>query len=35
MLKAIAKAIDKPIVLGPERFAPKLQTACALPKEKT
>ncbi len=35
MLKAIAKAIDKPIVLGPERFTPKLQTACALPKEKT
>jgi hypothetical protein len=32
MLKAIAKTIDKPIVLGPERFTPKLQPACALPK---
>lgn len=31
MLKAIATAINKPIVSGPERFTPKLHTACAAP----
>jgi hypothetical protein len=31
MLKAIAKSIKKPILHGPERFTPKLHTACALP----
>jgi len=35
MLKAIAESIDKPIVKGPERFTPKLHTACALPKMRT
>jgi uncharacterized protein YbjT (DUF2867 family) len=32
MLKAIAKAIQKPIVSSPERFTPKLHTACRLPQ---
>jgi uncharacterized protein YbjT (DUF2867 family) len=31
MLKAIAKAIEKPIVSGPERFTPRLHGSCALP----
>ena len=35
MLKAIAGSIGKTIVAGPERFTPKLQTACALSKEKS
>jgi uncharacterized protein YbjT (DUF2867 family) len=34
MLKAIAKSIKKPIVSDPERFTPKLHTACALPPIK-
>jgi hypothetical protein len=34
MLKAIAKSINKPIAADPERFTPKLHTACALPPEK-
>jgi uncharacterized protein YbjT (DUF2867 family) len=34
MLKAIAKSINKPIASEPERFTPKLHTACALPQEK-
>jgi hypothetical protein len=35
MLKAIAKSIDKPIFYGPERFTPKLHTACTLPPTRT
>ena len=35
MLKAIAKAIEKPIVSGPERFTPRLHGSCALPSGKT
>jgi hypothetical protein len=31
MLKAIAKAIEKPIASGPERFTPKLHKSCVLP----
>ncbi len=31
MLKAIAQAIEKPIVSGPERFTPRLHHACVLP----
>jgi uncharacterized protein YbjT (DUF2867 family) len=31
MLKAIAKAIEKPIVSGPDRFTPKRHDSCALP----
>ncbi len=31
MLKGIAKAIEKPIVSGPERFTPRLHGSCALP----
>lgn len=34
MLKAIAKTIDKPIVHGPERFTPKLNTACDPPQTR-
>ncbi len=34
MLKAIAKSINKPIASDPERFTPKLHTACALPQGK-
>jgi uncharacterized protein YbjT (DUF2867 family) len=34
MLKAIAKSIGKPIASDPERFTPKLPTACALPPRK-
>ena len=34
MLKAIAKSINKPIASDPERFTPKLHTACALPQRK-
>jgi uncharacterized protein YbjT (DUF2867 family) len=34
MLKAIAKSINKPIASDPERFTPKLHTACALPARK-
>jgi hypothetical protein len=34
MLKAIAKSIDKPIASEPERFTPKIATACSLPQEK-
>ena len=34
MLKAIAKSINKPIASDPERFTPKLHSACALPQEK-
>jgi hypothetical protein len=34
MLKAIAKSIGKPIASEPERFTPKIATACALPQEK-
>ena len=34
MLKAIAKSISKPIVHGPERFTPKLHTACGLPSAR-
>jgi uncharacterized protein YbjT (DUF2867 family) len=32
MLKAIAKSINRPVASGPERFTPKLHTACALPQ---
>ena len=35
MLKAIAKAIEKPIVSGPERFTPRLHGSCALPSGQT
>jgi len=35
MLKAIARSINKPIVMGPDRFTPKLHTTCALPKTHT
>ena len=31
MLKAIAKAIEKPIVSGPERFTPRLHGSCVIP----
>jgi len=31
MLKGMAKAIEKPIVSGPERFTPRLHDSCALP----
>jgi len=31
MLKSIAKAIEKPIVSGPERFTPRLHGTCVLP----
>jgi uncharacterized protein YbjT (DUF2867 family) len=31
MLKALAKAIEKPIVSGPDRFTPRLHDSCALP----
>ena len=34
MIKAIAKSIDKPIVSQPERFTPKIATACALPQQR-
>ena len=30
MLKKMAKAIEKPIVSGPERFTPRLHDSCAL-----
>jgi uncharacterized protein YbjT (DUF2867 family) len=33
MLKAIAKAIEKPIVSGPERFTPRLHDSCVIPSE--
>jgi uncharacterized protein YbjT (DUF2867 family) len=35
MLKAIAKSINRPILHGPERFTPRLHTACALPPART
>jgi len=35
MLKSIAAAVGRPIVSGPERFTPKLQPTCSLPKDKT
>jgi uncharacterized protein YbjT (DUF2867 family) len=35
MLKAIAKSINSPILRGPERFTPKLHTACPLPPVRT
>jgi uncharacterized protein YbjT (DUF2867 family) len=35
MLKAIAAAVGRPIVSGPERFTPKLQPTCSLPTNKT
>jgi hypothetical protein len=31
MLKKMAKAIEKPIVSGPERFTPRLHDSYALP----
>jgi len=31
MLKGVAKAIEKPIISGPERFTPRLHDSCALP----
>jgi hypothetical protein len=31
MLKGMAKAIEKPVVSGPERFTPRLHDSCALP----
>ena len=31
MLKGVAKAIEKPVVSGPERFTPRLHDSCALP----
>ena len=31
MLKAIAKATEKPIVSGPERFTPRLHDSCVIP----
>jgi uncharacterized protein YbjT (DUF2867 family) len=34
MLRAVAKAVKRPITAGPERFTPKLHTACALPDRK-
>jgi uncharacterized protein YbjT (DUF2867 family) len=33
MLQGIAKAIQKPILDGPERFTPKITKACALPPQ--
>jgi hypothetical protein len=33
MLKAIAKTIGKPILAGPQRFTPKIPSACRLPDE--
>jgi uncharacterized protein YbjT (DUF2867 family) len=35
MLKAIARSINKPIIRGPERYTPRLHTACALPPDRT
>jgi len=32
MLKSIAKSIGKPILIGPQRFIPKLQSSCRLPQ---
>jgi hypothetical protein len=32
MLKSIAKSIGKPILIGPQRFTPKLQSSCRLPQ---
>jgi uncharacterized protein YbjT (DUF2867 family) len=34
MLKSIARSIGKPIVDGPRRFTPKMQTSCRLPQSK-
>ncbi|MBW2603882.1 MAG: DUF2867 domain-containing protein [Deltaproteobacteria bacterium] len=31
MLKGMARAIEKPIVSGPERFTPRLHSSCVLP----
>jgi len=31
MLKGMSKAIEKPVVSGPERFTPRLHDSCALP----
>jgi len=31
MLKGMAKAIEKPVISGPERFTPRLHDSCALP----
>jgi len=33
MLRAIARAIEKPIVSGPERFTPRLHGSCVLPSD--
>ncbi|MGD2149955.1 MAG: SDR family oxidoreductase [Desulfobacterales bacterium] len=33
MLHGIARAIEKPIVSGPERFTPRLHDSCAFPSE--
>ena len=33
MLRGIARAIDKPVVSGPERFTPRLHDSCAFPRE--
>lgn len=33
-LGSIARSINKPIASGPERFTPKLHTACTLPQKK-
>lgn len=33
MLKGIAKAIQKPVLSGPERFTPRLHTSCVFPSE--
>ena len=33
MLRAIARAIEKPIVSGPERFTPRLHDSCVLPSD--
>jgi len=33
MLRGIARAIDKPVVSGPERFTPRLHDSCAFPRD--
>jgi hypothetical protein len=33
MLHGIARAIEKPIVSGPERFTPRLHDSCVFPTE--
>jgi hypothetical protein len=32
MLKSIAESIGRPILIGPQRFTPRLHTSCRLPQ---